>query len=311
MKSPLKNLCRLLAVCTSILLTVLIDSAHGQQTVRAPGKIIVAKVIGKVVAVSPAGTKTSELKANDTITEKYTVITEAESSAVLVFSNGSTVGVKADSVLVIEEFLQDPFSDAFSMSTASEEPTTSTTKLNLEQGELVCNVKKLKIDGDQASSFTVLTPAGAAGVRGTAFSTSFKPDKARGAATYTLSVVEGNVVFTDSKGRSTVVVAGKSLTSEVQIKVDAQTGNITVTSQSEALVTTIIDSLRNAIMQFLQEMAEASNDMIIGPFGNPFGLMTPAPLQDINLKILPTPIDPDPTSKTNPEKKASRALPGR
>ena len=55
-----------------------------------------------------------------------------------------------------------------------QEPGTSVTKLNLTRGELVGRVVHLNVD--KGSEFTVRTPVGAAGIRGTIFRIIFRPD---------------------------------------------------------------------------------------------------------------------------------------
>jgi hypothetical protein len=78
--------------------------------------------------------------------------------------------------------------------TVTEEPTTSVTRLNLKNGEVVCNVKKLHTKGPGGSSFEVKTPVGAAGIRGTTFSVRFIPAAdGSGKGTCALSVTEGEV----------------------------------------------------------------------------------------------------------------------
>ena len=109
----------------------------------------------------------------------------------------------------------------------SEEPSTSTTKLNLKNGEVVCKVKKLRMD--EGSSLTVETPVGAAGVRGTTFAVSYLPNQnGTDVGTFTLSVTEGEVSLTDSEGNVTLVPAGKEIVISFRTAVDPVTGDTTV-----------------------------------------------------------------------------------
>lgn len=157
-----------------------------------PGQIFAKQVVGKV-SVQLNGA-TTDIKNDDAISQASTVITAKESSVVLVFSNGATVQLGAETTMVIEQFLQDPFAATLSMADLVEEPTTSKTKLHLMKGELVGKVAHLK--RDQGSEFTVQTPVGAAGIRGTTFRIVFRPSGTGQAfAVFSLSTVEGQVLF--------------------------------------------------------------------------------------------------------------------
>jgi len=73
------------------------------------------------------------------------------------------------------------------------EPTVSRTNLRLEFGEVVGNVKTL--NRAAGSTFSVSTPAGAAGIRGTTFRIVYRPTGDGQAFNYTLSTSEGVVLF--------------------------------------------------------------------------------------------------------------------
>jgi hypothetical protein len=156
-----------------------------------PGQILAAKVTGVVtmtVNAAPAVT----LVGGEPIPQHATINTNAAANAVLVFSNGATTQLGENSQLVIDEFLQDPFPANITMANIDTEPTTSKTKLRLNHGELVGNVKHLQ--HTKGSTFTVDTPVGAAGIRGTTFRIVFRPN-GTGLAFFSLSTVEGNVAF--------------------------------------------------------------------------------------------------------------------
>ena len=147
------------------LCAVTLPAARAQAT--DPGRIVLARVTGDV-SVTNKATQVAARAANaQEIAQGSIVTTPKGGSVVLVFSNGATINLKEDSVLDIEQFLQDPFGDPFNPATATDEPSVSNTKLNLTRGELVGNVKHLK--KDKGSSFSVQTPVGAAGIRGTTF----------------------------------------------------------------------------------------------------------------------------------------------
>lgn len=167
-------------------------SATTTPSAMPPGQIVTAKVSGSVSMVLN-GTTTS-LKNGDVISQTATVTTAADSSVILVFSNGATTQLGSETILVIEQFLQDPFAETVKVSQLQAEPTRSRTRLNLTKGELIGNV--LKLNHAQGSSFTVQTPVGAAGIRGTTFRIVFRPTGTGQAfAVFSLSTVEGNVNF--------------------------------------------------------------------------------------------------------------------
>ncbi|MDB6127282.1 MAG: hypothetical protein JWM35_1178 [Verrucomicrobia bacterium] len=200
-------------------------TANAQQA-QVAGRIVAAKVKGTVTATNTVDNTKRELHDSDAITEKYVVTTAQNSSVILVFSNGSTINLAQDSTLSIEQFLQDPFSTSYAMATATAEPSTSTTKLTLSRGELVGNVKHL--NNAAGSTFTVNTPVGAAGIRGTTFRIVFRPDSS-GKAFFTLSTAEGEVILTGTTAQQLPVGTGKEVTVTVDVAIDAA-GNVTLTS---------------------------------------------------------------------------------
>lgn len=194
---------------------------------KSIGKVIVASVVGDVEAVRPISAEPLKLKGKDVIGENHTVKVGTASATTLVFSNGATISLQQKSKLVISEFLQDPFSTPYVMEMETAEPTVSTTKLNLVEGEMVCKVKKLSTD--EGSSFTVDTPVGAAGIRGTIFAITFQPDTdGSGTGKYVLSVTEGVVSITDSNGNVSLITAGREIEISFRSKVDEVTGEVTV-----------------------------------------------------------------------------------
>jgi len=119
-------------------------------------QVIAARVVGTVTQAR--GDRTAPLKDNDSIAMGATVKTAAGSSIVLLFSNGASVRLGPETELVVEQFLQDPFSARVNLATLAEEPTVSRTHLRLVRGEIVGHVKGLK--RAQGSSFSVRTPVG-------------------------------------------------------------------------------------------------------------------------------------------------------
>lgn len=225
------------------------------------GKVIAAAVSGDVQAVSGETEAPLKLKAKDVISENHTVKVGTASAATLVFSNGATINLQQKSALVISEFLQDPFMTPFVMEMDTEEPTVSTTKLNLLEGEVVCKVKKLSTD--KGSSLTISTPVGAAGIRGTTFAISYDPNsEGVGAGKYVLSVTEGVVSVTDSNDNVTVITPGREMEITFKSKVDELTGEVTVVEIISREIRDIPPGRLNTINR-VADKGEADANLII------------------------------------------------
>lgn len=216
----------------------------------APGTVIVAKVTGKVMMTAGAAAP-AELRVDMAIPQNAKIVTPLDGSVVLVFSNGTTTQLGPDTEFVLEEFLQRPFPSTIKVSELVDEPSTSKTKLLLNKGEIVGNVKKLK--HTQGSSFTVQTPVGAAGIRGTTFKIVFRPQttgQAFGAQgtqnfRFELSTLEGDVGFQQAGGggaapgggvqpqQGNVNVDGVSVPTGQEIVV---TVTVTTTAQGQTVV---------------------------------------------------------------------------
>lgn len=197
--------------------------ASAQQPNTAPanrGVIKVAKIVGEVTVTDFATTLKTNVALNSLVAEGQSIETGPNSSVVLVLSNGAIVNVKSDSRLEVTQFLQNPFGAPFRVRDALNEPSTSVTKLFLRKGEIISQVKKL--NRESGSSFTVETPVGAAGIRGTAFSLSYLPSADTGR--FVLAMAEGLIRFLPTGGRSVDVAAGNQLQFSAQI--DAQTGEV-------------------------------------------------------------------------------------
>lgn len=222
-----------------------------------PGLIVVAKVVGQVEATRDQGKTTQRLKKSDTLSETYTVMVGAASSVTLAFSNGAIISLLENTTMVISQFLQDPFSYPFASSELSQEPTTSTTKLQLVKGQMVGQVKKLKTE--QGSSLIVNTPVGAAGVRGTTFAVSYIPDPTgNGLATYTLSVTEGSVEFIDHQGNKRLISAGQEIVIRFRQTTDPVTGRVTVVEILDITIRDIPIDQKNLIGRIEFDGSESS-----------------------------------------------------
>jgi FecR protein len=204
---------------------------------RVKGQIIAARVQGHVVAISKTDNSSRDLHDGDKVTDQTTVVTSPGASVILVFSNGATVDVAADSNLDIELFEQDPFSSDIKMADLKQETGTSTTKMNLTKGELVGKVVHLNVD--KGSEFTVQTPVGAAGIRGTTFRIVFRPGR-DGKAFFVITTADGTVVFRGTTSGPISVPAGKQVVATFNYT--APSGNSTGTTPAATPTATVTTS---------------------------------------------------------------------
>jgi hypothetical protein len=209
------------------------------------GQIVAARVRGTVTAKNLDTGDIHPLLSGDKIAERYQVVTGANSSVVLVLSNGATVDLAADSSLDVAQFIQDPFSSSVDAATLTQEPSaTSITRLNLTRGEIVGKVAHLNVD--KGSIFAVDTPVGAAGIRGTVFRIVFH-ENANGKATLRVTTLEGTLVFRMEGSELVAISGGKQIVlSNITIPpagtVFSTTGSTTTTSStttSGATTTTV------------------------------------------------------------------------
>ena len=241
--------------------------AAGAFAQSAAGLIRAAKVEGPVTKIQANGTSTP-LKNGDSLTETDAVLTGKGASVVLVFANGSSVKLGADTRLAIDEFKMDPLDEEIKPSELKEEKSVSQTKLNLAYGEMVGSVKKL----NTASNYSIKTPVGAAGIRGTVYRIVFIR-KADGKTFFTVSTAEGKVVMMDVTASEIPVEAGKEV--EVQVNTDDP-------SNPQIKTHDLSDATKTLIGQAAQTITEALADIEIprGGGGPPPG--GPPPTTDTN-----------------------------
>jgi hypothetical protein len=224
---------------------------------RVKGRIIAVRVRGHVDAITKADGQKRTLHDGDSVTEQTEIVTGPGANIILVFSNGAAVNVIADSTLDIEQFDQDPFSAAQRVSTMRQEPGTSTTRLSLTRGELVGKVVHLNVD--KGSEFTVQTPVGAAGIRGTTFMIVFHPGP-NGTASFSVSTTDGTVVFTGTTTQPVAIPAGK----KIQVTFDINSG-----IPAEPIVLTDLPPAEAALIEALaHEIENSLLDVVFPPFGN-------------------------------------------
>jgi hypothetical protein len=184
------------------LLILFANQAFGQK-----GSVIVIQTKGLVEAISPNGAKLTEpVVRGSVLPEGYSIKTNLFSESVLLLSNGTTATIQENSVFKLLEFKQKPFdTQNQSFGQLENEPSTSQVTIEMELGSLVVQTKKL----NKSSSFSIRTPTGTAGIRGTQFQLASSPNTGM-----QLDVAESQVAFTPVGQNQPVVVGpGRGLDS--------------------------------------------------------------------------------------------------
>jgi len=180
--------------------SLFVSSAQAQEKL---GIVKAFLVKGNVTLISPAG-QSMPLKRGQEFREGSTVVTGGASSALLIFSNGSTLNVTPDSKITISQFQQAAYDPALgSFLRLKEDPSTSNMQADLAYGKVNGEVRRL----GPGSQFMVSTPVGSAGIRGTTFSISYNPNSGM----FSVNVLTGTVVVSSPAGTQTVTT-GQSTT---------------------------------------------------------------------------------------------------
>lgn len=205
----MKNILRLL---TSGIIAAFIAVA-AQAAELAPGAYSAGTVRGDVSYKLAGSSEYQRLAPGVALPQGATIKTGDDSSALLVLGSGSVVAIRANSEVEVTKFEQAPFSGPISVDA---EPSVSNTEIRLINGGVTSKVAKLK----KGSSYTVNTPVGAAGVRGTTFNVFYNAETGE----FSISTAEGLVVFSSS-GTETPVADGQRFVARLVI--DAE-GNVSL-----------------------------------------------------------------------------------
>jgi sulfatase modifying factor 1 len=190
-----------------------VKKAYGRSLFAVPqpfddegrGGVIVASAKGKVEVLVAKTDRYSDPKpraviVGEPIASGATLTTGSGSSAGLLLTNGTLAHLGANTKLVLTALYQKSFSGTNQKaSELTKEVSPSRTSLNLEEGDLVVEVRKL----NKESSFLISTPIAHAGIRGTQFKVKASADSAE------LSVLEGRVDFLDAEQLATPVETAK------------------------------------------------------------------------------------------------------
>lgn len=223
------------------------------------GAVIFVDIQGEVKVQnlkSKAFLDAGEVAVGKSIIEGHAVESSGDGKVILLFSNGSMTTVTGKSKLQINEFKQAPFKgDAnATIGALQKEPSSSQTKLKLDYGDLVFNVKTLDAD----SAFVMDSPVGSAAIRGTTGQLAITIN-ADGTASGGVNMVEGAVSFTDPSGNTAPVPAGQATV--VQVSPDGQQVGATQTVPVPAAVA-------QALTQVATEGGNAAQNITVENISN-------------------------------------------
>ena len=252
-------------------LLALPQASFAQSAAAAPaalpkGKVQAMLVVGDVELTTSDG-KTAPLKRGQIFEDGSSVYANKGANALLVLSNGATLKVKENTKLDVNTFEQAPFDEQAegTFLRLSKDPSKSTTDLKLSDGSLQGEVKKL--DTSDGSKFTVQTPGGSAGIRGTIIDITIVRD-AQGRITGVIAnCITGNVAFTPTAGSvsgqgvkynnqnvdSATIQQGGSM--QITFSVDPVTGQISGGTMSATNIS--ISDLQTTANQLQQSVNDA------------------------------------------------------
>jgi hypothetical protein len=180
-----------------------------QAAELAPAAYSAGAVTGDVTFKVPGASEFQPLASGAALPQGAVIKTGAESRVVIVFGSGSTAAIAPNSEIEITKFEQELFSGAVPVDS---EPSVSNTQIRIIEGGVASRVAKLKT----GSNYTVNSPVGAAGVRGTTFNVFYSVTTGE----FSVATTEGLVVFSSAGGEPTSVPAGQLFIGTVEIMPD-------------------------------------------------------------------------------------------
>ncbi|MBT6462457.1 MAG: DUF5011 domain-containing protein, partial [Opitutae bacterium] len=179
--------------------------------------------------------ETDAVAVGKSISAGHAVEVEDQAKVTLLFSNGSVTTLTGKSKLSILEFSQTAFAGGTeTLGSMEEEPSSSTTQLELLYGDLVFDVLKL----NEISSYVLNSPVGKTVIKGTIGQLNVTTN-ADGTVNGGINMVEGLVSYTDPSGNSADVPASQGTVVQVSAAGSqiGTTQNIAVSTAASAAIT--------------------------------------------------------------------------
>lgn len=186
------------------LFSFLLIAAAVQSSIAASGAIWAAKVEGNAWI---DGSSRTRLVQGKQVEVGAKIVTEANGNVILLFENGSTINVRPGTTFSIKEFACEPFDHSRTewRSLRSEPGESSRTKVQVDDGTIVANVRKLR----RSSTFDITTPLGTAGIRGT--TVYAEVDMANADNPVSFGVADGSVAFALNSGETRNLGSGSAV----------------------------------------------------------------------------------------------------
>ena len=152
------------------------------------GALILISKEGTIRYLDKVGIPQEDIKIGSIIPPSYLVETGEDGKLTGLLSNGTLLTLTENTRMKVATFEQEPFEDdGRKLAELPGEPSQSKVDLELEYGSLVVKTKKLS----KGSNFTINSPLGVAGIRGTEFQMASNPGQG-----VQLDVTESTVAFT-------------------------------------------------------------------------------------------------------------------
>ena len=212
------------------------------SAIQSKGAIIIASLEGEVTVtnnLTGVSLPGDRIKTGGLIFDGHTVKTGAGSKVVLLFSSGTITTLQADSVLNIKKFAQEKFDpkNTGKLSDRADEPSPSETIIDLNLGDMVVDVKKLK----KESSFNIDSPVGTAGIRGTVPAISVQ-ETPGGGFNQTTNMLRGSIEFMPKGGGpATFLGPGQSL------KIGIGPGGVIIPAVIGRVDPTVLNSIQGIV----------------------------------------------------------------
>ena len=184
---------------------------------KLKGAVIVAALKGNVRVINlfqsnesdKNNAKPKTLTAGEIVLQGSTIVSGKNSEVDLLFTNGTSAKIGQNSKLTISAIWQKDFQESKrKVADINEETSPTRIDLDLEIGDLIVDVKKLK----KESSFRVNSPLGVAGIRGTQFRIFSENEKVE------LSVLKGEVSFWDQNNEENKITNSKKLVMKTDLE---------------------------------------------------------------------------------------------
>ena len=184
---------------------------------KLKGAVIVAALKGNVRVINlfqsnesdKNNAKPKTLTAGEIVLQGSTIVSGKNSEVDLLFTNGTSAKIGQNSKLTISAIWQKDFQESKrKVADINEETSPTRIDLDLEIGDLIVDVKKLK----KESSFRVNSPLGVAGIRGTQFRIFSENEKVE------LSVLKGEVSFWDQNNEENKITNSEKLIMKTDVE---------------------------------------------------------------------------------------------